>query len=174
MGEGPVQPRRTAVEAMGQPKNVGERRDSPKRLARRQGAQVKPLRTQDLEFGALARRVLSNWPDEVKLERRTLGDGRYLVEGLTQIAEDVEADYIGASDEVLLRELNWAVLVRLHAEALNRPAMRPTDLPHSELQRTFEEQLARNQAGGWDLDDQALVDRYFQANPGQGPAQRFA
>ncbi|HVZ42322.1 MAG TPA: hypothetical protein VHA82_00820 [Ramlibacter sp.] len=123
-----------------------------------------------LKFDALFRAALKDWPEALDLTVIETADtelSRYSIRGLGRQAEDIERRYFGKKDEVIRRELHWALYTVIHAAARNITSLRVTAIRAETVRSTFERRLrtaADAKDGEWEAADFALVNRYFEEN----------
>ena len=119
------------------------------------------------DFSSLCKSALTEWPETVNLlEVQYLDGDRYSVLGLGRQLEEIEHRHIGSTDEVILRELHWAIYTVIHSLAKNLSELRPSAVRAEAVQRIFERRLQTAIASkdpAWNAGDFALAQAYLQA-----------
>jgi hypothetical protein len=116
-------------------------------------------------FAELFQNALGDWPAEIKLEPLRYIDkfnGRYSVQGLFDISEEISAKYIGAADEILMRTLHHAIYIELHRLAPAVTSLLLRTLRQSAVESRFQLCLLEAiKTDGWTPRDVDLARRYL-------------
>lgn len=97
-----------------------------------------------LKFHDLLFRALSEWPAEidlVPLVRSVPPSSGYIVSGLGEMSDAIEAKHIGAADEIVMRNLHYAIYRAVHGVAAHIVRVRTSDLRSDAIQRELEEAI---------------------------------
>ena len=116
-------------------------------------------------FESLFRSALKEWPETLDLAELNYQDGgRYSVLGLGRQLEKIEQGYIGNKEEVIWRELHWAIFTVIHSLAKNLLELKLSSVRVEAVQRIFEQRLQSAIAAkdpAWDAEDFALAQAYL-------------
>lgn len=97
-----------------------------------------------LKFHDLLLRALSEWPAEidlVPLVRTNPTSLGYTVSGLGEMSDAIEAAHIGATDEIVMRNLHYAIYRAVHSVAAYIVHVRMSELRPDAIQRELEEAI---------------------------------
>ncbi len=96
------------------------------------------------DFSGLLSQALSEWPQSLDLQIRYTQDDRqrYVVEGLGQLADSLGDSFIGRDDELIFRNLHWAINIAIHGLAKYTTTVRLADLRKESVQNIFEAKLS--------------------------------
>lgn len=126
--------------------------------------------TQD--FSGLLSQALSEWPQSLDLQISYTQDDRqrYVVEGLGQLADRLGDSFIGRDDELIFRNLHWAINIAIHGLAKYATTVRLADLRAEFVQNIFEAKLSSciDDLKAEEEDVPALVSEYL-ANKSSSP-----
>ncbi|WP_334156623.1 hypothetical protein [Oryzomicrobium sp.] len=94
-------------------------------------------------FSGWLSQALSEWPQSLDLKICYMqSDGqRYVVEGLGQLADDIGDTFIGREDELIFRNLHWAINVAIHGLAKYTTRICLADLRGEPVQDIFNAKL---------------------------------
>ena len=127
-------------------------------------------------FETIFKKALGEWSETLNLAVIQHQDGgRYLVPGLGRQLEQIERGYIGSKEEIIWRELHWAIFTVIHSVAKSLSEIRVLSIRAEAVQCIFEQRLQTAMAAkdtAWDADDFALVQAYLDGSKGQ--VLRFA
>jgi hypothetical protein len=127
-----------------------------------------------LRFNDLLVRALLEWPTEIDLRILSRSDPaskRYLIDGLYDISDALEARYIGSAEEMIMRNLHWVIYEVLHEVAANVTRVKTSDLRSDAIRSGFEKNLMdcmKMSELGASPQDIELGKRYFAENGGNG------
>ncbi|MBA4291210.1 MAG: hypothetical protein C0439_19755 [Pseudomonas sp.] len=118
------------------------------------------------KFSSLFQGAIREWSETVKLaELQHQDGGRYSVVGLGKQLEEIELRYIQSKEEVIWRELHWAIFTVIHSLAKSLLEIKPSSIRAEEVQRIFKQRLQKAIASndsGWNADDFVLAQEYLQ------------
>ncbi|MGF6770378.1 hypothetical protein P3T18_002857 [Paraburkholderia sp. GAS199] len=122
-----------------------------------------------VKFSELFSRAISEWPVEIDLRSLSpsvSGSGRYSIEGLYDMADELEGRYIGSPEETIMRNLHTALYEVLLGVAAYVVRIKLVDLRAEEVQLRLERRLREYLAAPEDCrpQDIELCERYFAEN----------
>ena len=120
------------------------------------------------DFSTLLNKALDDWPKEINfgpLLHQTPGTSLYSVKGLYRLSDEISKPYLGASDEVLMRNIHDAIYEVLHDAAASCIRINLKQLRAETIQRSFESRLEyclKQKNAGWTNNDKKLISKYFK------------
>ncbi|WP_153138729.1 hypothetical protein [Paraburkholderia agricolaris] len=127
-----------------------------------------------LTFGDLFARALLEWPVEIdlgRLVRSAPASTSYTVRGLAEISDAIEARHIGTADEIIMRNLHYAIYRAVRDAAAYIVRIKMSDLRSDPIRYKFEEAIKdcmTNLDCGFLSIDIELGKRYFSENGEDG------
>lgn len=128
--------------------------------------------TDKILFKPLYERALKDLPEEIDFQgliSYTEDKTRYEVAGLKNINgsdyDEFANQYIGAVDEVLMRNMHDAICAALHAVAKFCTSIKLSNLREESVKEYFDNNLKiamSRETLGWGESDKQLIDKYFK------------
>lgn len=119
-------------------------------------------------FSSLFQVAIREWSETVNLaELQHQDGGRYSVVGLGKQLEEIEQRYIRSKEEVIWRELHWAIFTVIHSLARSLLELKPSSIRAEEVQRIFKQRLQKaiaSKDSEWNADDFVLAQAYLQGD----------
>jgi hypothetical protein len=121
---------------------------------------------QPRNFSSLFQSAIREWSETVNLaELQHQDGGRYSVLGLGRQLEEIEHRHIGSKEEIIWRELHWAIFTVIHSLAKSLLELKPSSVRVEVVQRIFKQRLQTAIAAkdsGWNAEDFSLAQVYLQ------------
>ena len=129
-----------------------------------------------LDFESLYAQALVAWPNVLdlrELQHVAPEFSRYTVKGLGMIFDEIEERTIGKENEIIWRNLHYAIYGVIHETAKNVVKLEATSVRLDAVRLGFERRLRKAVSTpdlNWTVEDISLVNRYFtQQKPGLVP-----
>jgi hypothetical protein len=110
--------------------------------------------------------ALQEWPAMLNLSELKYQEGdRYSVPGLGHELEMIERKHMGHEDEVVQRELHWAIFTVIHSLAKTIRELKPSTIRADSVSQIFEQRLKSAIAShdpNWNANDFSLAQSYLQ------------
>ena len=123
------------------------------------------LTEMNFQFRQLLAQALSEWPEaiDLRLANSTSDLRRYAVDGLGYLADSISDAYIGHEQEVIYRNLHWAIHIEIHALARYTTSLILSNLRTDSVRIRFESILneIRGKCDEWPESAQRLIESYF-------------
>lgn len=122
----------------------------------------------DLRFDALFEKAIQEWPATLNLEitdwKKNHG-GRFAVEGLGELADDIGNAYIKHPNQIICRWLHSAIRAVIRHAAANIETIEIRQVRRQAVREYFEDSIKRQLKieSGWNKEERELVYRYFEA-----------
>ena len=116
-------------------------------------------------FSSLFQTAIGEWPEVLNLVELQHQDGeRYSVLGLGKQLEEIEYRHIGSKEELIWRELHWAIFTIVHSLAKNLSELRLSNVREEVVQGIFRQRLQlaiTSQDSSWNAEDFSLAEAYL-------------